>query len=174
MKSQQSAQTNTGARAQSVALAFVVPMLVIIVLDRITKTLVDSAGYAVNQLIAGPFLGLLQIRLVHNQGAAWGIFSDSTFVLGLFSFVLSAAIVLFVVFFKKELTLVQVAFLGMVVAGGIGNGFDRLVYGYVVDFIETAFMDFPVFNIADIGITCGIFIFALLYCLQEFKKDGNK
>ena len=80
MKSQQSTQPNTGARAQSVALAFVVPMLVIIVLDRITKTLVDSAGYAVNQLIAGPFLGLLQIRLVHNQGAAWGIFSDSTFV----------------------------------------------------------------------------------------------
>ena len=47
----------------------------------------------------------------------------------------------------------------MVVAGGIGNAVDRFANGFVTDFIEFSFIDFPVFNIADIGVTCG---FALL------------
>ena len=48
--------------------------------------------------------------------------------------------------------------MGMVVGGAIGNAVDRVVYGFVVDFIATEFIDFPVFNIADIGITCGVII----------------
>lgn len=48
----------------------------------------------------------------------------------------------------------------MIVAGGIGNVIDRFVQGYVTDFIEFSFFDFPVFNVADIGVTCG---FVLLF-----------
>ena len=47
----------------------------------------------------------------------------------------------------------------LVVAGGLGNAFDRFALGYVVDFIEPVFIDFPVFNVADIGVTCGFVLF---------------
>ena len=47
----------------------------------------------------------------------------------------------------------------LVVAGGIGNAIDRFSQGYVVDFIEPVFIDFPVFNVADIGVTCGFVLF---------------
>ena len=62
---------------------FVVVTLAWIALDFATKTQV--AHYRVGELIAGPIAGSLNIRLVHNTGAAWGIFSGSTFALGLFS-----------------------------------------------------------------------------------------
>ena len=48
--------------------------------------------------------------------------------------------------------------MGMVVGGAIGNAIDRLVFGFVTDFFATRFIDFPVFNVADIGITCGVAI----------------
>ena len=56
--------------------------------------------------------------------------------------------------------------LGLLVAGGIGNFIDRLVYGYVVDFITPTFINFPTFNIADIGVTCGIVLAAIGYLYQ--------
>ena len=56
------------------------------------------------------------------------------------------------------------------VAGGIGNALDRFTLGYVVDFIETTFIDFPVFNVADIGVTCGFVLF-VLGLLLSFKAS---
>ena len=47
----------------------------------------------------------------------------------------------------------------LLVAGGLGNAFDRFALGYVVDFIEPVFIDFPVFNVADVGVTCGFVLF---------------
>ena len=58
----------------------------------------------------------------------------------------------------------------LVVAGGIGNAIDRFIQGYVVDFIELSFMDFPVFNIADIGVTCGV---ALIFIAVIFFWRGD-
>ena len=51
----------------------------------------------------------------------------------------------------------------LVVAGGLGNAFDRFMLGYVVDFINLTFIDFPVFNIADIGVTCGFVLAAIAF-----------
>ena len=61
-------------------------------------------------------------------------------------------------------------------AGGLGNMIDRLRLGYVVDMIETQFMDFPVFNVADCFITCGcIALFAsLAFCNKAIWKDEKK
>ena len=59
----------------------------------------------------------------------------------------------------------------MVVAGGIGNAIDRFLMGYVVDFICADFIDFPIFNVADIGVTCG---FVLLFIgLMFFDEDAE-
>ena len=58
-----------------------------------------------------------------------------------------------------EIPDLQVVGAALVVAGGLGNAFDRFALGYVVDFIEPVFIDFPVFNVADIGVTCGFVLF---------------
>ena len=57
------------------------------------------------------------------------------------------------------------------VAGGLGNALDRFTLGYVVDFIEPVFIDFPVFNVADIGVTCGFAIFLAGMALAWRRED---
>ena len=61
-------------------------------------------------------------------------------------------------------------------AGGLGNMIDRIRLGYVVDMIETQFMNFPVFNVADCFITCGCFALlgSLILCNKEFWKEEKK
>ena len=65
----------------------------------------------------------------------------------------------------------QLILIAIIAAGGIGNAIDRLVTGYVVDFICFDFIDFPVFNIADIGVTCGITILAAILLYQSFRRS---
>ena len=70
-------------------------------------------------------------------------------------------------------------FAGMVIAGGLGNLIDRVLRGFVVDFIEVQFMDFAVFNFADILVTCASFMIIgyTIYDLikeQREKKAGDE
>lgn len=126
--------------------------------DRIAKTIADA--HAPGQVFANNVLGLFEFRLVHNTGAAWGVFSDSTVALGVFSCVVCAAIVAYLFAYRHgRAHVLEVVGLSLVFAGGLGNAFDRLTIGYVVDFINATFVSFPVFNIADIGVTCGIVLF---------------
>ena len=65
----------------------------------------------------------------------------------------------------------------LIIAGGVGNVIDRILYGYVVDFIEPLFIDFAVFNFADCCITVGAFmiIFYEIYeLITEKKKKAKK
>ncbi|MBR0403740.1 MAG: signal peptidase II [Eggerthellaceae bacterium] len=128
-----------------------------VVLDQVTKSF--FAGQEPGGIIAGPFFGLVDIRLVHNTGGAWGIFSQSTFGLGVFSLIVCAVIAAFFLGTARQCNLLQTVSFALIVAGGIGNAIDRFAQGFVIDFIEFSFIDFPVFNVADIGVTCG---FALL------------
>lgn len=63
--------------------------------------------------------------------------------------------------------------MGLVAAGGIGNAIDRFALGYVVDFIQPLFIDFPVFNVADIGVTCGFVLLVLSLLLQRPASDSE-
>lgn len=64
--------------------------------------------------------------------------------------------------------------LTLLFAGALGNAIDRIFRGYVVDFIETAFIDFPVFNVADIAITCGAVIMAIyIIFFDKDEKNGE-
>lgn len=122
--------------------------------DRLTKVYFD--GFEVGQDIAGPFFGLFQFTLVHNTGAAWGIFGGATFALGVTAVVTSVVIAALGLWFAPRCNWVLTLGCALVCAGGIGNAIDRFAQGYVTDFIEFSFIDFPVFNVADIGVTCGM------------------
>ena len=62
----------------------------------------------------------------------------------------------------------------MIIAGGFGNMIDRIVQGYVVDYIEPLFVNFAVFNFADILINIGCIMFAVVILFFDKKKDGTK
>ena len=155
--------SSKGAAVAKIA-AFCIIVAAWIALDQYTKSL--FAGKQPAGIIAGPFAGLIDIRLVHNTGGAWGIFSGNTFALGIFSIVVCVVIAVFFFATAKNTTAVQTVSFALIVAGGIGNAIDRFTQGFVTDFIEFSFIDFPVFNVADIGVTCGFALLIIGFALQ--------
>ncbi len=121
-------------------------------LDRISKNLVVSS------LALGEswdiLEGIFSFTYVQNRGAAFSILQGQrTFFLIIT--VLVVTIMLFAYFKNFQGMLVPTVAIGLICGGALGNFFDRLVYGYVVDFLDFYF--FPVFNIADSAIVVGVF-----------------
>lgn len=142
-------------------------------IDRVTKLWANTVepGSVLVENIAQ----LFDFRLVHNTGAAWGIFAGSTTLLGLFSIAVCVVILVFVfTYFRTQGSTAQMVFLALVFAGGLGNAVDRLLYDYVVDFIQTRFIDFPVFNVADIGVTIGIVLLMLSIFIHDWRKPQSR
>ncbi|WP_286143062.1 signal peptidase II [Adlercreutzia caecimuris] len=148
---------------------FAAVVLLWLAADIATKAVCN--GYGLGEVIAGPFLGLVQFRLAHNTGAAWGMFGDSTFALGVMSLLVCAALAAYLIATARRANLVEVVGIALVVAGGLGNALDRFTLGYVVDFIDTTFIEFPTFNVADIGVTCGFVLF-FVGMLWGMRRDG--
>lgn len=142
------------------------------VLDRLSKSYFESA-LELGESLSGPVPGLVNFVLVHNTGGAWGMLSDSTLALAIFSLVVCIAIAVYALGFNRGATWVETASLALVVAGGFGNAVDRFSYGYVVDFINFGFIDFPVFNIADIGVTVGMVVFFVALLIRTFNEERD-
>lgn len=107
-------------------------------------------------------LRVLEFRYAQNTGAAFSAFSNNS----LFILILTAALILAVLFFIvfcKEISGSVKTPLWIVFAGGVGNFINRLIYGYVIDFINPLFVRFAIFNFADICITVGAAVAVLLY-----------
>ncbi len=139
------------------------------VLDRVTKVVIDGS-YAVGDVVVSDICGLLQFNLVHNRGVAWGAFSGAIPVISIVTAVMCVAIAAFAVYSAKHYGKLEAVSLGLLFAGGIGNLFDRIANGYVVDFITPLFIDFPTFNVADIGVTCGIALLFIALIAQMVKE----
>ena len=139
------------------------------VLDRVTKAVIDGR-YSVGDVLASDIFGLVQINLVHNRGVAWGAFSGAVPAISVVTALMCAAIAAFAVYSAKQYGKPEAIALGLLFAGGIGNLFDRVVNGYVVDFITPLFIDFPTFNVADIGVTCGIALLFIALLVQMAKE----
>ncbi len=111
-------------------------------------------------------LGLFDIVYRKNTGAAFSILSQHLYLLAIISILFCIGVVFYVVKMKPTHPL-QCTSIALIFAGAVGNGIDRIFRGYVVDFIETTFINFPVFNIADISITIG----AALFMIYVIKYD---
>ena len=115
--------------------------------------------------------GLFRLERVHNYGAAWSSLSGARWLLiGVTTVGLGVLIWLVTHIVKHPL---GVWALWLVIGGGIGNLIDRVLNGYVVDMIATEFINFPVFNIADIFVTCGTAA-AAVYYLKYYEKSDAK
>ena len=145
---------------------YIIIIVLGIILDRLTK------NYAINNLIENPYSGtLFNFTYLENRGAAFGILQDRR----IFFIILTLAIVCALVYYflknyKTNPKVLNIA-LAMIISGAIGNFYDRLFQGYVVDFIEFAFVNFPVFNIADIFVTIGsILLIIYMIVAEESEK----
>lgn len=101
--------------------------------------------------------GFIGWRYIRNTGAAFGSFSNSTNLLSIFTAVVILVGIVVILTGKLRDKVHQVCAV-MIVSGGLGNLIDRVLRGYVTDYIEVQFVDFAVFNFADILVTCGAFI----------------
>lgn len=133
-------------------LIYSIAALLIIIADQVTKFLVASNFTSTTEIRLIP--GIINLVYLHNTGAAFSIFSEHVNVLGFISVVFCIGITIYI-YKKKPSSTMQKLSLSLIFAGAAGNAIDRICRGYVIDFIETAFIDFPVFNIADIAITAG-------------------
>ena len=125
----------------------------IVAADQITKYL-TVANIALHQDVE--FIpGFLGFTYVQNTGAAFSSFEGQQWLFAVIFLVFTAAILF--EYFKKPLPFTKFErwCIAAIYGGGLGNMIDRVRLGYVVDMIETKFIDFPVFNVADCFITCG-------------------
>ena len=154
---------------------YAVLVAALVALDQLVKYLV------VQQIPLGehvPFLPhLLDLTYVENTGAAFSMFSQHTWVLTLISLVLSVvlAVGVFKPLFRHPFGRTALALL---LAGAVGNLIDRALQGYVVDmfhvlFMEFLFMEFAVFNVADICVVVGGFAAVIYYLFFYEKLEGG-
>ena len=134
-----------------------------IIIDQLTKNIIF---YNYKSLINKNFL-LFRLDFVKNYGAAFNIFSGSRIFLSLIS-ILFSILLIYLIFRKNNLNSFDLYSYSFILGGTIGNGMDRILRGFVIDFINLNFINFPVFNIADISINIG-FIF-LLYSIFKNKR----
>jgi len=146
----------------------------IVAADQITK-LITVANIDLYEKVA--FLpGFLRFTYVQNTGAAFSSFEGQQWLFLLVFAVLTVAVVW--EYRKKALpfTTLERWLIAAIYGGGLGNMIDRVRLGYVVDMIETEFIKFPVFNVADCFITCGCILLMvhLVFFNREFWKEEKK
>ena len=151
-------------------LLYTAVILVLVGCDQILK------AWTVHHLELGQstafFPGFLRLTRVHNYGAAWSSFSGKTVLLVAVTAALLVAVAYLLVRRIVRHPLGQWS-LAIILGGGIGNLIDRVRLGYVVDMLDTMFMDFPVFNMADVFVVCGT-VCALIYYLAFYSKSDEK
>jgi len=146
--------------------------VVVVFLDQLSKHLVVS-----NLMLheALPLLPSLNLLRAENTGAAFSFLSEASGWQRWFFIALAVTVSVFLLAWLRRLSAgqqLQAVALAMILGGALGNLYDRALYGYVVDFIDVYYQDwpFPIFNIADSAITVG----AVLLILDALLHSGSK
>ena len=139
----------------------------IITLDQITKAIVRSNLSFTDMWSPWEWLAPY-VRVVHwpNTGAAVGIFQSGGTIFAVLAVIVAGIIIFYYPQVPQEDKIARIA-LAMQLGGALGNLIDRLTIGYVTDFLS--FGDFPVFNVADMSITCGVAVLLLGMWVNERK-----
>lgn len=150
-------------------------IILLTVLDQWTKHLAESHLKGTQGISLIP--GALELSYLENRGMAFGMFQGRQ-VLFLILCILFFAVLLYLyVRIPKNKYYLPLLITGAVLASGaLGNFIDRLLYGYVIDFIYISLIDFPVFNVADIFVVCGGIAFVILagFCYKDEDFDFIK
>ena len=147
-----------------------------VLIDQLTKLATIAWLEVGEKIVAIPYL--INFHHIKNTGAAWGMFSDSRWIFLVISSVAIIGLPIFLYKHRKAPFFFGFS-LSLVIGGAIGNMIDRLFApnGGVTDFIEFAFMDFPVFNVADICVCVGavlLFVYLAFFDKVVFPPEEKK
>ena len=143
----------------------------VLVSDQLTKLWVRSA---LNLGESIPEAGFFRIKYLHNTGAAFGLFEDTTLILAIVNLI-GAVVILYLIFNISRFPILadrKVQFsLSLILGGTLGNLMDRLFLGYVTDFIAVG--GWPPFNIADSAVVSGSLLLGLSLILRSLSKEDT-
>lgn len=142
---------------------------IILLIDQVTKIFAEMYLKINRSIKIIP--NFFNLTLCHNEGIAWGLFSNNQIIIAIGSIIAMVLIYHFIFCFKRNLRN-NIAF-GLIIGGMSGNLIDRLIYGYVRDFFDFIIFnyDYPVFNIGDIAIVVGVML--LIYAIIK-GEDVNE
>lgn len=147
----------------------IILVIISFLIDLISKIIVSNL-LDVNEVIV-VIRNFFNITYVRNTGAAWSVFAGETLGLIVISLII---IVLMIYYISKNKFKSKLELFGysLILGGAIGNLYDRIVYGYVIDFLDFYIFgyDYPIFNLADSFIFIGV-ILVIIYTWRF--KDGN-
>ena len=142
---------------------YILIIIIVIFLDQFTKYLININYHS----LINKDLIIFTIKNVRNYGAAFDLFTGRRLFLSFISLIVSIAL-LYIILNNKNKKTSEFYSYSFLLGGTIGNGIDRIINGYVIDFISINFLNFPVFNIADISINIGFILF--LYSFIKHKR----
>ena len=153
-------------RSQGDIIIFLSGVVSIVLMDRVTKNFF-SRFLDLNESIA-VIRNFLHFTLVHNTGIAFGFFKDCGAVFIIIPVILTGLLIYNIYYYRHspQLSRTYIVAFSLILGGAIGNLIDRIMLGYVIDFID--FRIWPVFNVADSAITIGAAII-LLRCIPSSK-----
>ena len=148
----------------------IIAVVVLILLDQGTKFWALARLKPIHNMTLVE--GFMDLTFVENRGVAFGMFSGQRWFILLLTGVIAVGLIWFYMTMpkKKEYFPLRVS-LVLVLSGAIGNIIDRLFRGYVVDFFEFTFFEWPVFNVADIYVVCGVILLALMIMFVVKDED---
>lgn len=147
----------------------VILVILLVWFDQFTKKL------AVDKLMnKEPFTiikGVLEFDYLENRGVAFGMFQGQRFLILIIGAIVIVGLLFLLIKMPqgRKFTIFHVI-IAFIMAGGIGNIIDRTNLGYVIDFISFVLIDFPIFNVADCYVTCGVIAMCIMI-LFVFKED---
>ena len=164
---------NQRASATDIAWRWWTLAISVAVADQLTKLAVSTLMYYGQSI---PLTGFFNLVHVWNTGAAFSFLADAGGWQRYFFIVITLGVsIVLVVMLCKPRPRVEAFGYSLVLGGALGNGFDRVVRGYVVDYLDFYWQrwHWPAFNIADIGITLGVSLLLLSTFNQADKKQKN-
>ena len=158
---------------RSVAIVSAVAFL----LDRISKIIMINNVFKIESLNiyshTTPVVvidKILNFKYVGNDGVAWGFLA-----IGKWWLVVLCAVILiligFIIYKTKPQNLLEKISYGMVIGGALGNVYDRIAHGFVIDFIDVQFMEYPTFNVADCFVVVGAILLCICVLFFDKKED---
>ena len=147
--------------------------IILISLDQIIKLLISNFFNLHDSVKIIP--NFLYITYVKNYGAAWSMFSGQRLFLIIIS-VVGAIFVLYLIKQEKKLDTFKNIYYSFLLGGIVGNFIDRLFLGSVIDYIDTYIFgyNFPVFNLADSLIVCGVILMIIESVVKNYGKSNSK
>lgn len=143
----------------------------IVVIDQVIKYFVAMYLPQVGVVTAIPHL--LYLNYVENRGVAFGMFENMRWIFVALTSVI-IVILLYIIIFKKIKSKMFLISSALIIGGGIGNLIDRVLYGYVIDYLQLSFFS-PVCNFADYAVTVGtvLLVIYLLFMSDSSKKENK-